>query len=184
MHRFLTSPLASGHRFLLHKSRAPFPKQRTLFSIKAGTAADIRKHSAFAGEEELILQPGTVLEVLCVMRIARSAALQALWRRSPRRVPATLECLRRVAADPVTGTGRIHRYLSQVSVEYGSIYRYLYLGSVSLDSTDACTWYLYLVSVYGRIHRYRYLSQDPVESSDTCHGTWTSTAGTLPPGTP
>ena len=45
--------------------------QRTLFSIKAGAAADLRAFSAFAGEEELLMPAGTVYEVLNVKRLAR-----------------------------------------------------------------------------------------------------------------
>jgi hypothetical protein len=48
--------------------------QRTLFSIRAGNAADLRAYSAFAGEEELLMPAGTVFEVLNVKRMARSPA--------------------------------------------------------------------------------------------------------------
>ena len=47
--------------------------QKTLFSIRSSAAADIGAFSAFSGEEELIFFPGTVLEVLDVKRLARSA---------------------------------------------------------------------------------------------------------------
>lgn len=46
-------------------------EQRTLFSIKAGSVADIRKYSAYAREEELLLPAGTVFEVQNVKRLAR-----------------------------------------------------------------------------------------------------------------
>lgn len=59
------------------------PPQRA-FSIKAGAAADLRAYSAFKTEDELILPPGTMFEVLNVKRISRSASLSppapVLWR--------------------------------------------------------------------------------------------------------
>ena len=45
--------------------------QRTLFSIKASSVADLRKYSAYAREEELLLPAGTVFEVQNVKRLAR-----------------------------------------------------------------------------------------------------------------
>ena len=45
--------------------------QKTLFSIKVGAAAEIKAYSAYAAEDELLLFPGTIFEVLNVLRLSR-----------------------------------------------------------------------------------------------------------------
>ena len=45
--------------------------QKTLLSIKAGHSASIKEFTAFPAEEELLLFPGTVLDVLNVKRISK-----------------------------------------------------------------------------------------------------------------
>ena len=48
--------------------------QRTLFAIKVKSAADLRGYSAYKEEEELLVFPGTVFEVLNVKRMSGSAS--------------------------------------------------------------------------------------------------------------
>jgi hypothetical protein len=54
------------------------PASRTLFEVTASTAVSISGYSAFAGEAEFVLRPGTQLRVVLVTKQAGQPTVVAL----------------------------------------------------------------------------------------------------------